>query len=164
MLTRTFFLLNDIVYETTLNPLDKQGLFYILGSITGGFGVFGIMFVVERYVYKKLHFIPSIIVLIFAVLMIILPRINGTNLITIYTTVGSGMAVLIPILYLIVGFQVSGHTRKKSFILAIAIFILLLGNVFNMGLLKDAFPIFKIISPLTILVGFIAFHYGLLFY
>jgi len=164
MLARIFFLINDLVYETTLNLADKQGLYYVLGSISSGFAVFGIMVVVEKYVYKKLHFIPSLIVLISTVLTIILPSINGENMITIYSTVSSGMAIIIPILYIIVGYQVSGHTRKKSLILATAIIILFLGNLFNMGLLKDAFPIFKLISPLTILLGFVIFHYGLLFY
>ena len=164
MLTRFFFLINDLVYEASLNPLDKQGLWYILGSITGSFGVLGIMYAVEKYVYKKLHFIPSIIVLVFTVLMIILPRIDGTNMITIYTTIGGVMAIIVPILYLFVGFKVSGHTRKKSFILAIAIFIILLGNVFNMGLLKDIYPFFIILSPIIILIGFFIFHYGLLIF
>ena len=164
MLARIFFLINDLVYEASLNPSDKQGIFYLLGSISSGLAVLGIMFVVEKYVYKKLHFIPSIIVLISIILMILLPTINNTNMVTIYTGFGVGISVIIPILYLIVGYQVSGHTRKKSFILAFAIIILLFGNIFNMGLLKDAFPIFKILSPITILIGFITFHYGLLFY
>jgi len=165
MLTRIFFLINDFVYEATLDPLDKQGFYYILGSISGSLAVFGIMFVVEKYVIEqKLHFIPSIIVLIFTALMIFLPRINGINMVTAYTTISSGMAVIIPILYINVGIKVSGRSRIKSFILAIAILVILLGNIFNMGLLKDTYPIFKILSPLTILIGFSVFHFGLLFY
>jgi hypothetical protein len=165
MLARIFFLFNDLVFEVTLDPADKQGLFYVLGSISSSFAVFGIMFVVEKYIIKKrLKFIPSIIILIFAVLIIVLPKIDDTNMITLYTTVSSAMAVLIPILYISVGFQVSGHTKKKSFLLAIAIIIVFLGNLSNMGQLKTAFPIFRIISPLTILIGFVIFHYGLLIY
>ena len=125
MLARIFFLINDLVYEASLNPSDKQGLYYLFGSISSGLAVLGIMFVVEKYVYKKLHFIPSIIVLISIILMILLPTINNTNMVTIYTGFGVGISVIIPILYLIVGYQVSGHTRKKSFILAFAIIILL---------------------------------------
>ncbi len=164
MLARIFFLLNDLVYESTLNLADKQGIYYLLGSISSGFAVFGIMYVVEKYVYKKLHFIPTIVVLISTVMMIILPRFNDINMVTYYSTISSLMAIIIPLLYIIVGYQVSGQTRKKSFILAIAIIVLFLGNFFNSGFLKDALSIFKIVSPITILVGFIIFHYGLLFY
>ncbi len=123
------------------------------------------MFVVEKYVIEqKLHFIPTIIILIFTALMIFLPRINGNNMVTAYTTISSAMAVIIPLLYIKVGIKVSGRSRIKSFILEIAIMVILLGNVFNMGLLKDIYPIFKILSPLTILIGFLIFHFGLLFY
>ena len=164
MLARIFFLLNDLFYEATLDPTQKQGMFYLSGSICSGLAVLGIMYVVERYVYKKLHYIPTLVVLISTGLMAVLPKINETNVVTIYSTISSLMAIIIPLLYIIVGYQVSGQTRKKSFILAFAIIILFLGNLFNTGFLKDAFPLLKIISPITILIGFVIFHYGLLFY
>ena len=116
------------------------------------------------FAMPKLHFIPTIIVLIATVMMIILPRIDNMNMVTLYSTISSVMAIIIPLLYIIVGYQVSGKTRKKSFILALAIIVLFLGNFFNTGILKDVFPLFKLISPITILIGFVIFHYGLLFY
>jgi len=164
MITRIFFLINDIIYYQTLDPDAKQGFYYVLGSFTAAIAAFGIMFVVERYIYKKLHYIPSVIILISASLMIILPKINGINMVTIYTLITSGMAALIPILYIIVGLKVSGTPRTKSFILAIGILIFFLSNLFNMGALKEAFPVFIIISPLTLLLGLGIFHYGLVFY
>jgi hypothetical protein len=163
-LTRFFLLLNDLIYPESLELSLRQGILYLLGSFFAMIALFWLMYVVERFVYSNLHYIPSIIILTAAVLIWILPKVNDTNLVTIYTVVSGAAATLVPILYLRVGFQVSGKTRRKSFILAFGIVLLLIGNLINMGILRKSFPILVYLSPLTILTGLIIFHIGLLIY
>ncbi len=164
LISRIFFLRNDIVFYQTGDIAQKQGPNYVIGSFFSTIATFGIMFVVEKYVYKKLRFVPSIVILICAVMILVLPKLNNINLVTVYSTISSIMAMLIPLLYIRVGLQVSGKPRVKSFILAVGIVVFFIGNVFNMGLLKDLYPIFIYISPITVLAGLIVFHYGLLIY
>lgn len=164
LICRILFLTNDLVYYQTGDVSQKQGIYYIIGSFFATIATFGIMFVVEKYVYHKLHYVPSAIILSMAAMILILPKWNGTNLVTIYTTVSSALAAILPLLYLIVGLQVAGKPRTKSFILATALVIFFLANLLNTGTLKDIFPIFKILSPITILIGLGLFHYGLLIF
>jgi hypothetical protein len=163
--TRFFLLMNDLIYPETMELSLRQGILYLLASFFAMVALFWLMYVVERFVSSTLHYIPSIIILSSAVLIIILPKTaDGMSLVTIYTVVSGASASLIPILYLKVGFQVSGKTRKKSFLLAFGIVFLLIGNLINMGLLRKSFPILVYLSPLSILIGLVIFHFALLIY
>jgi hypothetical protein len=158
---RILYLLNDILFQQTGDLSLKQGMYYIVGSIFSGIASFGIMFVIERYVYTKFHYILSLIILIGILLMIFIPRINGTNMITIYNIFIAVPAGLVLLIFLYIGFKTKGDIRKKSFILALGMILLFAGTLFNTGTLKDTYPIFKILSPITIIISLTTFQYGL---
>ncbi len=162
---RVLFLLNDLLMEETGDVSLKYGSIYVLGNFCASMATFSIMVVVEKYVIeKKFRFIPSLIILVSASMMLIFPRINSFNLVTYYVYASSLTALLIPILYLIVGFRVVGKPRVKSFLLAFALSVFMIGIMFNTGMLKDAIPIFRYLSPMTVLAGMMIFHYALLIF
>ncbi|MFX0098663.1 MAG: hypothetical protein ACFFCS_03710 [Candidatus Hodarchaeota archaeon] len=162
MMCRISFLINDLIFEQTGDPAFKQGFFYYLGSIFASIAQFGIIYIVEKHVYRKLHYIPTIITFFTIPLTIFLPRIGNANMITYYTITASLMNVLIPFLYLIVGLQARGRYRKRCFTISVSICLLLVGNLFNAGFIKETIHSFRYISPVVILAGIIFFHYGLI--
>ncbi|MHA1277874.1 MAG: hypothetical protein ACTSQI_08490 [Candidatus Helarchaeota archaeon] len=135
--------------------------FYIFGSFFAVLGVVGLMFAVERYVYRKMKYIPTVCILIFASLILIIPEYNGMRLVTIWVVVGTIFAILIPFLYLKVGLQSTGVIRRNSFLIAFGILIFLLGNGMNTGFLTVRFPILLIFAPVTMLIGLLIFEFGL---
>jgi len=139
-------------------------ILYQWGSFFGSIASFGIMFVVEKYIYSKLHYIPSIAILGFGILMIVFPTFNETNLITYWAIFGALIAIIIPILYIYIGFKSTGALKNKCFIIAFGIIIFFIGNGLNTGALRDIIPILAIIAPLTMICGILIFQYGLLFY
>lgn len=169
LICRIFLMMNDLVADFFSNPALKQGIFYILGSFFAAVGVSVLMIVVEKYVYKKLRFVPSAIVILSAILMLVLPRLylptGPINMVTNYSTIMGLMAIVIPILYLIVGYRATGKLRKRSFLIMIALIGFFIGNIMNTGTLRLFLPIIgMVVSPLTILISLIVFHYGLLIY
>ncbi|MHA1294669.1 MAG: hypothetical protein ACTSQJ_18690, partial [Promethearchaeota archaeon] len=148
IIARILFILNDIMYYQTGDPSYKHGFYYVLGSFIVALAAFAILFVVEKYIVDgKLHFIPSIIILISAILMLILPQIGEINMVTIYSAFVFLSSSLIPLLYIQVGLKVSGRHRKKSILLALGLIIFFIGNILNMGILKDKFSFFRYLSP-----------------
>ncbi|MHA1146846.1 MAG: hypothetical protein ACTSR8_01220 [Promethearchaeota archaeon] len=165
MICRILFLVNDIIYYATQDEEQKQGVYYILGSFVSGLAALGIMYVVEKYIMeKKNKYIPSFIIFLFSMLILIVPRLNGVNLVAIYNIVISLITAVIPFLYISVGLKVNDRPRTKSFILAFGLILFYIGNLLNMGLLKDAVPILIILSPITLILGLAIFEYGLLGY
>jgi hypothetical protein len=165
-----FFILERIlslIYDIN-NPGDVSGkresFFYTFGSFFGSIAVTGLMYVIERNIYSKLHYIPTVLSLINSILIIILGEINGVNLVTYYIIINGIISLIIPILYFKVGLETTGETRMKSFILSFGLLIFLVGIVLNSGELKASIEIIRIISPLVTLVGAIVFQYGLLIY
>lgn len=161
---RLIFLINDVMYDITGDEMYYAGPLYIAGNFFASIATFLILFVVEKYVYKKLHFVPSIITLATGILILVLPSINETSMINIYGIIGALMAALIPFLYLFFGLQVSGETRKKSFMLAFSLIIFMMGILTYLETLQEALPILAYISPIITMVGLGLFHYGFLFY
>jgi len=161
---RTIFLINDVIYDETGDEFFYTGPPYIIGNFFASMATFGIMFAVEKYVYKKLHFVPSLIIFISAILILVLPSVDGVSLINIYSIIAAVMGAIIPILYLIVGFQVSGETRRKSFILAVGLLIFMISLLMYIETVQEMAPIFEILSPILAIVGMAVFHYGFVFY
>ncbi len=135
---------------------------YQWGSFFAVFGLFGFMFAVERYVYPKLKYIPSILILLAAALILIFPTYDETNLITYWALLSSICGILIPFLYLNVGLRSTGEVRNKSLFLAFAIIIFFVGKGLNFYFLLDMFAILRIIVPIMMLCGLILFHIGLI--
>lgn len=153
-----------LFYVFTYSESDEAYSIYVFASFFAAIGLFGIMVVVENYIYKELKFIPSTIILICAILMLVFPMYQGTNLVVIYSLVSASMGAVIPLLYLIVGLRISGKTRKKSLLHSLGVIILIIGNGVNTGILVALFPILMYIAPITIIIGLGIFHYALLIY
>ena len=162
--SRIIFLINDVMFDITGDEFFYVGSLYVIGNFFASMATFLILLVVEKYVYKKLHFIPTIITLITAILILVLPNINNMSMINIYSIIGALMGAFIPILYIFFGFQVSGETRKKSFILAGSLLIFMVGILTYSDTLQGMLPILKYLSPLLTMIGLGLFHYGFLFY
>jgi hypothetical protein len=121
------------------------------------------MFSVEKFIYPKLKFIPTIGILFFAALTLIFPRLSdGTNLVSYYTLAGGAFGLLVPLLYLYVGFKSAGALKKNSFIIAIGSILFIVGKVLNWGTLQESMAIFYLIAPVLLIVGLIIFHYGIM--
>lgn len=155
MLCRILLIVNSI-YGT-----DPYSLIYVIASFFAVLGIGGLMFAVEKYVYPKLKFIPTITVLVFASLILIVPSYNDLNLVTWWVAFGSASALIIPILYLKVGLKSSGQIRINSFDIAFGIIIFLVGNALNTKVLTDLFPLLLVLAPLTMLIGLLLFQMGL---
>jgi len=164
LIARTIFLVNDVIYDETGDLFFYTGPPYIIGNFFATLATFGIMLVVEKYVYTKLHFVPSVIVFICAVLTLVLPVIGDFNMINIYSIIAAIIGGLIPILYLIVGFQVKGQPGRKSTLLGIGLIIFMVGLLMYIDTLQEEIQIFVLLSPILTITGLGLFHYGLLFY
>ena len=154
-LCRVLLIIDLILQIPPLSP------FYIYGSFCAILGVAGLMIAVEKFVYHKFKYIPSIGVLIFAALVVLVPGTSDTKLVTYWVSMGTFFAILIPILYLKVGLKSVGEIRKNSFYIAFGILVFLIGNAMNMGLLTALYEIFFILAPITMLIGLILFQMGL---
>ena len=162
---RIIFLINDTVitdlYGEDTPPYDAL---YIWGNFFANIAAFGVLVVVEKYVYTKLKFIPSIIILIASIMTLILPKWGEIWLTNVYSIVAAVMGALIPFLYIAVALKVTGKTRKKSFLLALGLIIFIFSVMTYIEALQDVMPILEYISPILLIIGLGVFHYGLLFY
>ena len=154
MVCRILMVIDAIDEYPQLSPL------YIYGSFFAVLGVVGLMFAVERYVYQKLKYLPTICVFIFSLLIILIPG-DATSLVTYWVIIGTAFAILIPILYLKVGFNSTGEIRKNSYYVAIGILIFLVGNGINAGDLTSAIEIFFILAPIAMMIGLVMLQIGL---
>jgi len=155
MVCRILMVIDAIDEYPPLSPL------YIYGSFFAVLGVVGLMFAVERYVYQKLKFLPTICIFIFSLLIILIPGDLTTKLVTYWVIIGTAFAILIPILYLKVGFNSTGEIRKNSYYIAIGILIFLVGNGINAGVLTSAIEIFFILAPIAMMIGLVMLQIGL---
>ncbi|MHA1649831.1 MAG: hypothetical protein ACTSYB_06540 [Candidatus Helarchaeota archaeon] len=159
--TILYMLCRILLIINTVGEYDPHSSFYIWASFFAALGVFGLMFAVEKYIYQKFKFIPSICVLIFSLMILIFPAYEETNLVTYWVILATSFAFLIPILYLKVGLRASGEVRKKSLYSAFGILTFLLGNGMNTGVLTEIIPIFLIFAPITMFIGLFLFRLGL---
>ncbi|HUX99590.1 MAG TPA: hypothetical protein VMV49_08560 [Candidatus Deferrimicrobium sp.] len=143
-----------------INPLPPLSPLYIWGSFFAVLGVAGLMFAVEKYVYQKLKFFPSICILIFSTLILLFPGDATTRFVTIWVSIGTAFAIIIPILYLKVGFNSSGEIRKNSLEIAFGILLFFIGNAMNTGFLTNIYEIFFILAPITMIIGLVLFQFG----
>ena len=154
MVCRILMVIDAIDEYPPLSPL------YIYGSFFAVLGVVGLMFAVERYVYQKLKYLPTICIFIFSLLIILIPG-DATSLVTYWVIIGTAFAILIPILYLKVGFNSTGEIRKNSYYVGIGILIFLVGNGINAGDLTTAIEIFFILAPIAMMIGLVMLQIGL---
>ncbi|MFX0070561.1 MAG: hypothetical protein ACFFAO_05655 [Candidatus Hermodarchaeota archaeon] len=164
VISQSMFVINEMLYTGSSGVPQQYYFLYILANFIGQMAIFGIIVVVEKYVYNKFHYIPSAITLISAVLILVLPRINDTSLMIYYILIAAFVGALIPFIYFRTGFQVSGKPRNKSFIIGCGLIIFILGVLLNTYFLLELIPILAIIAPIVQFVGIIIFHYGFLIY
>ncbi len=164
VISQSMFVINELLYTGGSGVPQEYYIIYIIANFIGQMAIFGIIVVVEKYVYNKMHYIPSVITLISAILILVLPRINDVSLMIIYILIGAVVGALIPIIYFRTGFQVSGKPRNKSFIIGCGLIIFILGVLLNTYFLLELIPILAIIAPIVQFIGMAIFHYGLLLY
>jgi hypothetical protein len=142
---------------------DPHSDLYIWATALVLVGFAGLMFSVEKFIYTKLKFIPTICILIFAALCIIFPRTSsGTNLVTYWSIFGGMFGILVPLLYLYVGFKSAGALRKNSFIIFWGTTLFVIGKTMNTVMFQEALPILYILAPIIMIIGLIIFHYGIM--
>jgi hypothetical protein len=141
---------------------DKYSDLYVWATFSVLVGFAGLMYSVEKFIYPKLKFIPTIGILVFAALTVIYPRTDGTNLVSYYTLAGGAFGLLVPLLYLYVGVKSAGALKKNSFIIAIGSLVFIAGKVLNWGTLQESINILYLVAPLLLIIGIIIFHYGIM--
>ena len=141
---------------------DPYYVLYQIASFLSMLGLLGLMIVVEKYIYQKLKYIPSLCILIFTALILIYPRSNGTNLITFWAIGGAIFAIIIPLLYLHVSFNSIGELRTKIFYIIVSLVIFLVGKGMNIDFLLDIFLIFLIMARSFIIYGLILLDVGII--
>jgi hypothetical protein len=152
IISQSMFLINEYFFmENSLN----YELVYILANFIGNIGIGILMFVVERKVYNKLRYIPTIIIAVATVLMLILYPIM-----IVFIIIDLLAATLIPIIYIRVAFQTTGITRIKGLLHGIGLIFFMVGILCNTYFIG---PIY-IIAPLLEITGVIIFNYAFLFY
>ncbi len=157
-----FYMLCRIILDINIaSEGDPYSFLYQIATFFAMLGLFGLMVAVEKYIYQRLKFVPTICILIFTCLILIFPTYNGTNLITYWATIGSLFAILIPLLYFHVGFKSTGEVRKKSLYMAVSLLVFLVGKGMNFNFLLDLFPILRIIVPILMIGGLILLHIGI---
>jgi len=156
IISQSMFLANDIFF--TEGTLIYEFL-YILGNFLGHIGLLLLMYVVEKQIYNNLKFIPTIIILISAVLEIIFFEYMIIFIIILLLT-----ATIIPIIYIGVAIQTTDKTRTKGILHGVGLIIFMLGILFNTYFMLSIFIAFYIIGPVMQILGAAIFHYALLFY
>jgi hypothetical protein len=157
-----FYMICRIILEINIaSEGDPYSFLYQIATFFAMLGLLGLMLAVEKYIYSRLKFIPSICIAIFTSLILILPTYNGTNLITYWATGGSLFAILIPLLYFHVGFKSTGEVRRKSLYMAVSLLVFIVGKGMNFVFLLELFPVLRIIVPILMIVGLILLHIGI---
>ncbi len=162
MAARIIFLVNDVVYLNS-DDLLTYNILYLLGNFLAILATLMIMLVVEKNVYKKLHYVPSIIILICAIMIPIFPGPENAYVI-FYAIISALMAALIPFLYIAVGLKVTGEPRTRSFILGTGLIIFIVAVLFYSDMMQEAIPALSYVSPIMMMGGIGLYHYGLLIY
>lgn len=150
------FILLNIFFEES-NP--TYDLIYIIGNFISEMGLLTLMFVVEKYIYSKFRFIPTILILILAILEIILHEY-----VFVFTLLLLLVSSLIPIIYFRVAFQTIGSARIRSLLLGLGLIIFMLGIILNTYFIWEILIYFAVIAPFIEFTGVGIFHYALLFY
>lgn len=162
---RIIFFINDtVITDLYGEDTPTYDTLYILGNFFANIASFGVLVVVEKYVYTKLKFVPSIIILIASIMTLVLPKVGDIWLTNYYSIVAAAMGVLIPFLYVTVALKITGKTRKKSLLLALGLIIFIFSVLTYIETLQEMVPILEYISPILLIIGLGIFHYGLLFY
>ncbi len=142
---------------------DPHSDLYVWATAFVLVGFAGLMYSVEKFIFTKLKFIPTICTLIFAALCVIFPRTaSGTNLVTYWSLAGGAFGILVPLLYLYVGFKSAGALRKNSFIIFWGTILFTIGKTMNTVMFQEALPILYPLAPILMLVGLLIFHYGIM--
>jgi hypothetical protein len=134
-------------------------LIYIIANFISEIGLLILMFVVEKYIYSKLRFIPSLIILISAILEIIFHEYMF-----IFTIILLIPSTLIPVIYFRVAFQTIGKARIRGYLHGTGLIIFMLGLLLNTFFMWQISLYFSIIGPLMEFAGVGIFHYALLYY
>jgi hypothetical protein len=156
IISQSMFLVNDIFIEEATLTYE---VLYILGNFLGHIGLLVLMFVVEKQVYNNLKYIPTIIILISAILELIFFEYMIIFIVILLLT-----ATVIPMIYIGVAIQTTGTTRTKGLFHGIGLIFFMLGILFNTYFMLNILKAFYIIGPIMQFLGVAIFHYALLFY
>ena len=139
-------------------------IYYGLGNFFSYMAATVLMYVVERYVYKKLKYIPTFLLAIFTIIAVGLVQFYGTFM-QIIPTIGSTVLIfIIPIIYYKVAIETEGKTRIKAMLMGTSLFIFGFGVIFNTYFFQSLLPIMEYVAPIIQLVGAGIFNYTFIFY
>jgi len=154
---------SQLIYLISLNFLiEGSAYFTILYSIGNIFG-FGsaviLMYVVEKYVYKELKYVPTITLLSSTICVFFFIQLSN-----IFLVICSLITLLVPVMYIRVAFAASGRIRTKSVLISIGTVIFFFGIFFNARFLTDSIAILEYLAPILQLIGMGVFIYGYIYY
>jgi len=139
-------------------------IYYGLGNFFSYIAATVLMFVVERYVYKKLKYIPTFLLCVFTIFAVSSVQYYGTFM-QIVPTVGSTILIfIIPLIYFNVATETEGKTRIKAILMGSSLFIFGFGVIFNTYFFQSLIPIMEYVAPIIQLVGAGVFNYTFIFY
>ena len=158
-----YFITRILLTINYLAGWDKYSDLYVLATFFVLIGFAALIFSVEKFIFTRLKFLPTLCVLVFAALCLIYPRTaSGTNMVTTWSIIGGAVGVLVPFLYLYVGLKSAGALRKNSLIIALGTILFMVGKVLNTGSLQEAVAVLYLIAPILMIIGLLIFHYGII--
>ncbi len=164
LIARIIFLINDTIYLPKGDNDPTYVRLYALGNFFAIIAAFPLMFVVEKYVFSKFHFVPSITILTCSMMVIIYPGPGDTSFIIFYAIISALMSATLPFIYLYVAIKASEETRVKSTLLGLGLIIFFIAVLFYTDILQRSLPILAYLSPILMIIGVFLFQYGLLIY
>ena len=156
IVSQSIFMVNSMAFKE--ETLTYQVL-YILGNFLGHIGLLLLMYVVEKHIYDKLRYIPTIIILLSAILELIFFEYMFLFIVLLLVT-----ATLIPIIYIGVAIRTTGKTKIKGILNGVGLIIFMLGILFNTYFMLSLSVAFYFLGPIMEFLGVAIFHYALLFY
>ena len=161
VITRIFYTFSD--YERDANNLSL--LYYQYLALAHIFIILALIFVIfltEKYVINRTKYIMTCIFLIFLSINILIifnpslmPIIRNINLIVMYSEV-----ILLLLLYLYLAIVTSGTARKKSFIVFLAFFVMIVGTLLELDILNTGGIILLYYTPIVFGIGATIYAYG----
>lgn len=147
---RIFYLLNDFIYPAEI-------LYWNIGAILGLLSVVILIAVVETIIFKKSHYIFTIIGIAGLILMTLQMIFNfPINIGYIAQTVIIPiLAVVILLIYLRVSIKSTGEIRKSALIMTFGIILFELGQVAHTNTAKAMFWWVDIVGPIIMIVALI---------
>ncbi|MFX1274146.1 MAG: hypothetical protein ACFFAT_03800 [Promethearchaeota archaeon] len=139
-------------------------IFYGLGNFFSYMAATILMFSVERYVFKKLKYIPTLLLAFFTIFAVAVVQYYGTFMQIVPTIGATALIFIIPIIYYKIAAETESKTRIKAILMGSSLIIFGFGVIFNTYFFQSLIPIMEYVAPIIQLVGAGIFNYTFIFY